>query len=197
MIPVILFALTIHEFAHAWVAWKRGDDTALEMGRVSLNPLVHLDLMGTLVMVLTGFIGWAKPVPLNFQKFKKGFYDLALVALAGPMANILSSILFSSILYFMFTYKIELPYSILEPVLEILFKGVAINLVFAILNLIPIPPLDGFNAISVFLPINVVRFCRRYQLVFMFLLILFIWKGPFRHIINYIIEHVLVLILGK
>ena len=89
--PVILFSLTIHEYAHALVAYRLGDDTAKNQGRLSLNPLVHLDLLGTLLLFIVHF-GWAKPVPVNPRNFKNPKKDMLLVALAGPVSNILTAI---------------------------------------------------------------------------------------------------------
>jgi Zn-dependent protease len=182
LIPAILLSLTVHEFAHAWVAWKMGDNTPKELGRLSLNPFAHLDIMGTIVMIVTGYIGWAKPVPIDPRNFKNGLKDMSLVALAGPMSNIILAIFF--IIALLLIYKTPfivsiVPMDIITPIVIFLFSCLYLNIAFAFFNLLPIPPLDGFNIISSFLPVKTVVFLLRYRLIFMIALILFIWKGPF------------------
>ena len=191
LIPAILLALTVHEFAHAWMAWKMGDRTAKEMGRVSLNPLVHLDLMGTLVMVMTGFIGWAKPVPIDPRNFRNGVKGLAMVAAAGPMANILMAALFVGALlaadHIGALASGFVPYGIAIPLLTFVGRCLVLNIAFAFLNLLPVTPMDGFNVIAMFLPPSALAFCLRYRMFFMIALIMFVWKGPFSDILNSII----------
>ncbi|MDR2385979.1 MAG: site-2 protease family protein [Deltaproteobacteria bacterium] len=188
LIPAILLALTVHEFAHAWVAWKLGDQTAWNLGRVSLNPIVHLDIMGTIVLVLTGFIGWAKPVPVDSTYFKNPRKDMALVAAAGPAANIVTAVFFIlALLLFTYAYSIFgnlLPIPIQRPLVALMVRCLIINLAFAFMNLIPIHPLDGFNIIAFFLPLSVIFFCLRYRYFFMVALLIFFWKGPFFDIFN-------------
>jgi Zn-dependent protease len=194
LIPAILLALTVHEFAHAWVAWKMGDNTARDLGRVSLNPFVHLDIMGTIVMVLTGFIGWAKPVPIDPRNFKNGVKDMALVAVAGPRANILTASLFIGTILIAFSNDAfvdrVIPDNIAIPLFSFIGRSLVLNIAFAFLNLIPVPPLDGFNVISMFLPPNAIMFCLRYRMFFMIALILFVWKGPFASILQSILNMV-------
>ncbi len=154
----ILFAITAHEAAHAWVASKLGDDTALRLGRVTLNPIKHIDLIGTIIiplamLVVSGFIfGWAKPVPVQFYKLRKLRRDTALVALAGPGANLVMAILWAII------GKIGLfLYVDYEPALFLIFMGSAgilINAILMILNLLPILPLDGGRVLHSVLPNN-------------------------------------------
>jgi Zn-dependent protease len=193
LIPAILLALTFHEYAHAWTAWKLGDNTAKMMGRVSMNPFVHLDLLGSLVMVLTGFIGWAKPVPVNDRNFKNSYKDMALVALAGPMANVLLASIFAFILMIVFNkpeWVLKFPSSIHYPLITLIIRCLVLNIAFAVLNLIPVPPLDGFKVISFFLSTKAIIFFYRYQLFFMLGLILFIWIGPFRYIVDSIVTFI-------
>ncbi|MDR2368151.1 MAG: site-2 protease family protein [Deltaproteobacteria bacterium] len=191
-IPAILLALTVHEFAHAWLAWKRGDGTAKAMGRITLNPIAHLDVLGTIVMILTGFIGWAKPVPVNPRNFRNANHDMALVAAAGPMANIVLTAIFTAafwlLLYDADFFDRAIPQGIKIPLINFMTYCVVINIAFAFLNLLPIPPLDGFNVIAMFLPANVVIFCLRYQMLFMIGLILFVAVGPFPDILTSIIR---------
>jgi Zn-dependent protease len=157
-IPV-LFAITMHEAAHAWAAYKCGDSTAKMLGRLSLNPMRHIDLFGTILIplmvgVLTHFqfvFGWAKPVPINWQNLRKPRLDSALVSLAGPGANIIMALIwaicFKAAIYF------NAQTSIYAFFLLLMGKaGILINLILALVNLIPIPPLDGSRVIASLLP---------------------------------------------
>ncbi len=153
----ILFAITLHEAAHGFVAYKLGDDTAFKAGRISANPFRHVDLFGTILLpvflfVTTHFIfGWAKPVPVVAQKLRNPKRDMALVALAGPASNFIMA------LFWMIIVKIGLSLvaSKINAGLPLVFMGragVLINLILMILNLIPIPPLDGSRFITFLLP---------------------------------------------
>jgi len=143
-VPAILIALTVHEFAHGWVAMKLGDDTAKRMGRLTLNPLSHLDLFGT-VMLLFGPFGWAKPVPVNFVRLGNPKRDMIWVALAGPMSNILFGWLFSTVYLNLFHGHVS-GYAQLFFVYLIM-----INIGLSFFNLLPLPPLDGSNIVRGFL----------------------------------------------
>jgi len=157
-IPVLL-AITLHEAAHAYAAHRLGDSTAKMMGRLSLNPIRHIDLVGTIVVpILVGIFshfqfifGWAKPVPINYNQLKQPRRDMALVAAAGPLSNLAMALFWASV------FKIGL---MLKPETSMvaLFlalsgqAGILINLILAFLNLIPIPPLDGSRVVTGFLP---------------------------------------------
>lgn len=151
----ILFAVTLHEAAHGFVAHKLGDDTAYVLGRVTLNPIKHIDLLGTIIiplvlMVTTGFVfGWAKPVPVNPNRLRHPKRDFALVALAGPTSNFLMAVVWMGL------FKLSLllgPGEMIAGLKLMSFAGVSINLVLMVLNLIPIPPLDGSRFINYLLP---------------------------------------------
>lgn len=153
----ILFAVTIHEAAHGIVAYKLGDDTAYQLGRISLNPFKHIDLFGTIIlplilMVSSGFIfGWAKPVPVNPYRLRNPKRDTALVGLAGPFSNFLMAIIWMGLLKL--SLKLMPSKLFAAPVLFFMSQaGVQINLVLMLLNLLPIPPLDGSRFLSYLLP---------------------------------------------
>ena len=154
IVPVLL-AVTFHEAAHGYVAYLCGDMTAKYAGRLTLNPIKHLDLIGSLVFIFTRMIGWAKPVPINPLYFKNPKRDIMLVSLAGPATNFVLAIISAIILKlisnipisstFVF-YKIMVPFSI------IIKLSIQINIAFAFFNLIPIPPLDGSKILMGLLP---------------------------------------------
>ena len=155
IIPV-LFAITLHEAAHGWVADKLGDPTAKSLGRISMNPLRHIDPMGTIVipvmMLLTVGIafGAAKPVPVNPKYFKQPHLDMALVALAGPASNFLMAIFWALLIAFSLHFLPKSSYAIILQ--QVGQAGVAINLVLIALNLLPVPPLDGSKVLAGVLP---------------------------------------------
>ena len=151
----VLFAITLHEVAHGWVAKMLGDRTAERMGRLSLNPLHHIDPIGTLLvpgvlMILGGFIfGWAKPVPVDFGKLRRPRRDMALVAVAGPAANLLMALVWALITRV--AHVIDTPF-VTVPLSLMGVAGIVINLVLMLLNLLPIPPLDGGRIAAGLLP---------------------------------------------
>lgn len=154
ILPVV-FAITLHEVAHGWVAMLLGDKTAAKMGRLSLNPIHHIDPLGTLVipgvlLVMGGFIfGWAKPVPVNFGRLNRPRRDMALVAVAGPMANLGMAIAWA--LMVRLAHAINIGY-VSKPLALMGLAGIAINLVLMVLNLLPILPLDGGRILAAMLP---------------------------------------------
>ncbi|MBC2011152.1 site-2 protease family protein [Listeria welshimeri] len=154
MIPYVLvtllIAFTIHEWAHALVALAFGDDTAKNQGRLSLNPFVHIDLFGMLMILIAGF-GWAKPTPVNRFKLKKRRLGSVLVSLAGPISNLLLAIVGVGLYALFLNYSFFTYGSITETFLMIF---VELNLVLFVFNLIPIPPLDGYQILVEFLPMS-------------------------------------------
>jgi Zn-dependent protease len=155
-IPV-LFAITLHEVAHGWVARKLGDPTAEMLGRLTLNPLKHIDPIGTvliplLLLVLGGFIfGWAKPVPVTPQNLRNPRRDMAIVAAAGPLSNLLMAVFWVLIVKLAFALSANMP-QFATPLSYMGIAGVTINLVLMVLNLIPLPPLDGGRVVNGLLP---------------------------------------------
>jgi len=155
-IPVI-FAITVHEVAHGWVALKFGDRTAQMLGRLTLNPIKHIDPIGTILipavlLMMGGFVfGWAKPVPVTYQNLRNPKTDMAWVALAGPMANLIMAVIWA------FTAKIgfgllQSDIALGEPMLLMSVAGVLINAMLMMLNLLPLPPLDGGRILVSLLP---------------------------------------------
>ena len=152
----VVFAITVHEVAHGWVAKQYGDNTAYSLGRLTLNPIKHIDLVGTIIIpgILlitgTGFIfGWAKPVPVDARYFKNPRTDMAIVALAGPVSNLLMAGAWALLVRIGFIIGVE---AISLPLIYSGVAGIMINLVLASLNLIPIPPLDGSRIVTGVLP---------------------------------------------
>jgi Zn-dependent protease len=154
--PVILFALTVHEFCHAWVADTLGDDTAKRQGRLTLNPAAHLDILGTILMFVAGF-GWARPVPINPLNFKNPRKGMLLVALAGPVSNLIMAILAGVTLRLIIPGLVGLGSgSTLSGVIAVSLVMIILTLQFglalAIFNMIPIFPLDGSRVLFGLLP---------------------------------------------
>ncbi|MFP4460450.1 MAG: site-2 protease family protein [Candidatus Zixiibacteriota bacterium] len=137
-IPPILLALTVHEFFHGYVAFRLGDPTAKHEGRLTLNPLKHLDPLGTIALVIFHF-GWAKPVPVNPYYLRNPRRDMIFVALAGPLSNLAMAILFGILVKFNYMGMVSYP----EVLFKMLVFGMYINVILMAFNLIPIPPLDG------------------------------------------------------
>lgn len=148
-IPALLFAVTIHEVAHGWVADRLGDPTARLQGRLTLNPLPHIDVFGAIAFVLAGF-GWAKPVPVDPRNLRHPRRDMALVGAAGPISNFLVAFV-SLVVLALFRRTVHLPF-IAEPVGGLLLLTYQFNLALGIFNLLPLPPLDGGHFLPYFLP---------------------------------------------
>ena len=143
--PVILFALSFHELAHAWLADRLGDPTARRAGRISLNPLRHLDPIGTIALFFFPF-GWAKPVPVNPYFLRRQIRDFALTALAGPVANLIAGLAFGLVSRLLAVFHVG------GFFLELVQLSVLMNFALALFNLIPIPPLDGSRVLYYLLP---------------------------------------------
>jgi Zn-dependent protease len=198
-IVVFLFAISVHESAHAWMAWRRGDPTAYMMGRVTLNPIKHIDPIGTILLpiiaALTNFplIGWAKPTPVNTRNFKKLVIDDILTTVAGPASNFLVAL---GAMFCFFLIARLVPggrdiiqvavyahfgqanafsvSSIFMPICIFLYWTLFLNLLLAVFNLIPIPPLDGSHVIRHFLPTSLLR---AYDMIGMFSILILMVVG--------------------
>lgn len=178
-LPIMLLALSLHETAHGWVAWRCGDPTARNLGRLTLNPLKHLDPMGLIFLMVFGY-GWAKPVPINTRYFRKPKRDMALTAAAGPAANLLLGLV-NAVLFGIF-WGLSLAQSalgaagtlviFLSVLSETFFYAAAINFMFMLFNLIPVPPFDGSRIALAFLPEKLYFGIMRYERQIMIVLLI-------------------------
>ncbi len=196
-LPVILLSLTVHEVSHGFAAYKLGDPTARNFGRLTLNPLKHLDPLGTLMMVLFHF-GWAKPVPINTRHFKKPRRDMAITAAAGPLSNI--CLAFIGILLYSIYYKIlfsspkilSIENVILQNIIlyfgEMLYMLFSLNLSLAVFNMLPIPPLDGSRILYIFLPPKLYFGVMQYERYIQLGLMLVLWMGLFDGILTKLVN---------
>ena len=180
-LPVVLLALSLHEAAHGIAAYKLGDPTARNLGRITLNPLKHLDPFGFLSMLLVGF-GWANPVPVNARNFKKPRRDMALTALAGPVSNLLLSFVFLLLLRlvgFGWLWNLSYPSEKMAYFFVLfLYYGVQLNITLAVFNLLPIPPLDGSRILFILLPPRLYYKIMPYQRQITLVVLLLLLLGP-------------------
>ncbi|ADQ46708.1 peptidase M50 [Caldicellulosiruptor kronotskyensis 2002] len=180
-IPGLLFAISVHESAHGFVAYLQGDDLPKRQGRITLNPLPHIDLFGAIALILFGF-GWAKPVVTDPTKYKNPKIGMGLTALAGPAANILSAIVFAVVLKYADKYNIIAN----KYFLIMIQQAYLINVYLAIFNLLPIPPLDGSKILFIFAPNRYVEFYYRYEVVGQIILIACILFAPY--LLSYVLQ---------
>ncbi len=172
--PAILFALTVHEFFHAWIAFRFGDTTARDMGRLTLNPLAHLDLFGTIMLFVSQFrFGWAKPVPVNPYNLRNPRVADIWISAAGPLSNLGLGFIFGLILRFVLSSSMQVP----EAVVMFLYLSVSINVSLALFNLIPVHPLDGSHILRSLLPPRYEESLNRFEMIAPFLLIILIITG--------------------
>lgn len=172
---VVFCILPIHEFAHAWVADRLGDDTARLKGRLTIAPMAHIDLMGALLIFLAGF-GYAKPVPVNPRRFKNPRKGMALTALAGPVSNLLMAVILMFISQFGYFGFVKAGGTLLYVIYMFFYYAAFVNVSLAVFNLIPIPPLDGSRIVSLLIPskyyFRIMQY-ERYIILGVFALILF------------------------
>jgi Zn-dependent protease len=183
-----LMAITFHEFAHGYVAYLLGDPTAKNEGRLTLNPIKHLDPMGTLVLVLTRMIGWAKPVPVDPRYFRDPRKGMIYVSLAGASANFLLAALFAlvfrGLVMTMSGGLSPTAYQIVIPLALMCQAGVMLNLYLGAFNLLPIPPLDGSKVLAGLLPPHLAASYMQIERYGMLIIILLIFLGAFRYVLE-------------
>lgn len=192
-LPAILIAISVHESAHGWAAEKLGDPTARNMGRISLNPLKHFNLAGTLCMLFLGF-GWATPVPVNVSNFRRPKRDMALSALAGPISNLLLMVI--GALFYRLTligfvsigwlveqggtlwYAMDgMHQTLIDVFLMMIQVFITLNASLAVFNLIPVPPLDGSRLLTAFLPLDKYYKVMQYERYIMIALLVLLFTG--------------------
>jgi Zn-dependent protease len=181
MVPGLLLAVTVHEVAHGWVADRLGDPTARLAGRLTLNPLPHIDPLGALAFIVAGF-GWARPVPVNARNLRRPVRDMALVAAAGPLSNFVVAFV-GLVLLVLTTRLVEGPF-LARPVAGMLRFVYTFNLGLAIFNLIPLPPLDGGHFLPYFFPRASWPLLARLEQYGPLILLLLVFSGATRYIVG-------------
>ena len=202
----ILLSLSVHESAHGFIAYKCGDSTAKNLGRITMNPIKHIDPFGFLCMMVAGF-GWAKPVPVNSRNFRKPRRDIALVSLAGPLSNLLVAVIFVAIWRFTCIPIAEsiikasaesnvFMYTLLSSLQRFISVMITMNVSLAIFNLIPIPPLDGSKILYMLLPPKVYFKIAPYERYLHIVLIVLLATNIITPVISFISGKVVSLLLS-
>ncbi len=195
-LPIILLSLSLHETAHGYAAYKLGDSTAHDLGRLTLNPLKHLDPIGFLCMLFAGF-GWAKPVPINTRNFKNPRRDMAICGAAGPASNLVLAAVFTGLLKISSEVLLRLNYSsettamIVYFFLVFLYYGIQLNITLAVFNLLPVPPLDGSRIFYVFLPPKVYFGVMKYERYISLAIMVLLMLGVLSPVLNFISSHLI------
>ena len=196
-LPIALIALSVHETAHGYVAYRLGDPTARNLGRLTLNPVKHLDPIGFLCMILGGF-GWAKPVPVNARYFKNPRRGMAITGIAGPISNILLASFFALIYEILFAllkdvrFTSDLAFNIALISLQFFSLAAYLNVALAIFNMIPIPPFDGSRLLYAFLPpkayFGVMKYERYIMIALLIMLFIGILDRPLNVTTNFVLD---------
>lgn len=193
MIAIIFLVLPFHEWAHAFTAYKLGDRSVKYRGRLSFNPLAHIDVMGSIFLLCFGF-GWAKPVPVDSRNFKNEKVGMAVTALMGPVANLVAALAGGFILYGCLAFMpLSFVYNeVFRYVFTFLNFYIQVNVYLAVFNLIPIPPLDGSKIMFLFLPNKAINFFYQYENYIMIALFALLWTGylstPLMYISNFVLS---------
>lgn len=190
-LPVLLLAIVIHEVSHGYVAYRLGDSTAKRAGRLTLNPIAHIDLFGTILLpALLIFVhspilfGWAKPVPVNFYALKNPKKDSIYVAIVGPVSNILMALFFTLVFWFTSSVNPSNLSIFIEDLRLMCLYGVQINIIFALFNLIPILPLDGGRVLAGLLPMKLSYKYSKLEPYGMYIVILLLFLGVLNFIVS-------------
>ena len=202
ILPILFFSIVLHEFAHGYAAYKMGDDTAYLMGRLTLNPLAHIDLVGTILVPAvcylfgTPMFGWAKPVPINTLRLPNSRKSMGKVSLAGPSANLILAVLCAFLIKMVMVTGWLSPHGA-QKAISCFVYGMQINVLLAVFNLMPLLPLDGGHILAALLPIRAAlaysAFMGRFGMYIVFGLI---FTGLFRHIL-YPPMYVAVILLSR
>lgn len=198
---VLLFSLSIHESAHAWTAERFGDSTGRYLGRITLNPVAHIDPIGTILFpllgMMTGFIfGWAKPVPVNTANLRNPRRDHVLIAAAGPASNVMAAVFFLIGLKFLvgfFAEEINASHTVIYPLYLLCSTGVILNTILAVFNLIPVPPLDGSWVLAGLLPSQFEGLFDAIRPYSFILLLVLLWSGFLDLILGPVLNFVVIL----
>ena len=187
---IVLISLSVHELFHGYVAYRCGDATARNLGRLTLNPLSHLDIIGTIMMLLFGF-GYAKPVPINPRNFNHYKRDLCFVSFAGPFSNLMLA--FFGVIVYLVSIQL-IGFTVINSPsyfwIYFLYNFIFANISLAIFNMLPIPPLDGSRIISTILPSKLAYYYLKYEQVIMIVVLLLLWQGAFSGILFFLSEKV-------
>lgn len=195
VIPTVLISLTFHEVAHGYISFKQGDPTAYNLGRLSLNPLKHLDPIGSICMLLVG-VGWAKPVPVNARYYKNPKRGMALTALAGPAVNLILAFFGELIVTVVIGISLRAGVSVdnhwIEVISTFFYYFSQMNVFLAVFNLLPIPPFDGSRIAFVFLPTRFYFKVMQYERIIQYVVLLLLWMGilttPLRVVSRWILD---------
>jgi Zn-dependent protease len=195
-VPALLLAISAHECAHAYVSYKLGDPTSKNLGRISLNPFRHLDIFGTICLILLRF-GWAKPVQVNPNNFKNPKVGMLFTSLAGPAMNLILAVLFSFVYAVMFkiAYTAGIDHNIYTIIMTIVSYIVLYNVFLCVFNLIPLPPLDGSKMLATIFPPKLYYYFYKYQRQLYFLLIILIFLGVISKVVNFLGGHLMDFVL--
>lgn len=202
LLPILMFSVILHEVAHGWMAGKFGDDTAKMMGRLTFNPIPHIDVIGTLVLpaicLLSGapIFGWAKPVPVNFYRLDNPQKNMVWVSLAGPLSNVALALVSALILWADRAYPL-LPGSLSFAVQNLFFLVLYLNVVLCIFNLIPVPPLDGSKVLMGILPSHLAYKYAQLEQYGFILIILLMMTGVFSVVLVPIVTFIVGLLTGN
>ncbi|MFH0823885.1 MAG: site-2 protease family protein [Pseudomonadota bacterium] len=200
VVPGFLLAVTVHEFAHGYVAYRLGDPTAKNAGRLTFNPIPHIDPLGAIALVFTQMIGWAKPVPVDMRNLRNPLRDMVWISVAGPASNMIAAVGLTVVMHLIMTAGHaglinQSVAAVVIPFYSMLWIAVQVNVGLAIFNLLPVPPLDGSKILEGFLPRNIAYQMLQYEQYGFFILLALIFFGIANQIIGPPIRFVLSLML--